>query len=126
MSDAAAYSARVAELYAAAPGAGAPDGPGWASGEAREPLSATHVRVHLLAAAGRVVAARYQVRGCPHTIAAAALAAARLPGLPVAGLDTDPAALAAELGVPPAKLGRIFVIQDAIRSAALQLNRGGP
>jgi hypothetical protein len=126
VSDAAPYSARVAELYAAAPGAGAPDGPGWVSGEAREPLTRTHVRVHVRAAAGRIVEARYQVRGCPHTIAALALAVARLPGRPVAGLDADPAALAAELGVPAAKLGRIFVIQDAIRGAALQLNGGRP
>jgi hypothetical protein len=126
VSDAGPYSARVAELYAAAPGAGTPDGPGWASGEAREPLTATHVRVHLRAAAGRVAAARYQVRGCPHTIAAAALAVARLPGRPVAGLDADPAGLVAELGVPAAKLGRIFVIQDAIRAAALQLNQSDP
>jgi hypothetical protein len=120
------YSALVARLFAEAPGAGAADGPGWARGEAAEPLSATRVRVYLKAEAGRVSACRYQVRGCPHTIAALALAASRLPGRPVAGLDVDPAALAAELEVPAAKLGRIFVIQDAVRSAALQLNGGCP
>jgi NifU-like protein involved in Fe-S cluster formation len=120
------YSALVARLFAEAPGAGRPDGPGWASGEALEPLTATRVRIYLQAEQGRVVACRYEVRGCPHTVAAAALAAARLPGQPVAGLDLDPAAIARELDAPAAKLGRIFVIQDAVRSAALQLNRGCP
>jgi hypothetical protein len=73
-----------------------------------------------------VVACRYEVRGCPHTVAAAALVAGRLPGRELAGLDVDPAALARELEAPAAKLGRIFVIQDAVRSAALQLNLGCP
>jgi NifU-like protein involved in Fe-S cluster formation len=126
VSAAESYSALVARLFAEAPGGGAPDGPGWAAGEAHEPLSGTRVRVFLRAEAGRVAGCRYQVRGCPHTVAAAALAAARLPGRPLAALDVDPAALAAELQAPAAKLGRIFVIQDAIRSAALQLSRGCP
>ena len=116
------YSALVARLFAAAPGAGRPDGPGWATGEAAEPLTGTRVRLHLRAADGRVTACRYEVRGCPHTVAAAALVAARLPGRPVAGLDVEPAGLARELEAPTEKLGRIFVIQDAVRSAALQLN----
>ena len=124
MSVAPAYSQEVARLFAAAPGAGRPDGPDWATGEAREPLSATHVRVHLRAAAGRIAAARYEVRGCPHTVAAVALAVAGLPGLPVAGLDVDPARLAARIGAPAMKLGRLFAIQDAVHSAALQLRPG--
>ena len=126
MSDAAPYSAVVARLFAAAPGAGRPDSPGWSVGEAMEPLTGTRVRVYLRAEAGQVSGCRYEVRGCPHTIAAMALAAERLPGRVAAGLDVDPTALAAELSVPAAKLGRLFVIQDAIRSAALQLNRCCP
>jgi len=118
------YSALVARLFAEAPGAGPPEGPGWVAGEAREPLTATRARFFLRADAGRVAACRYQVRGCPHTIAAAALAATRLAGRPLADLDVDPAALAREVGAPAAKLGRIFVIQDAIRAAALQLAGG--
>ena len=120
------YSALVVRLFAEAPGAGRPEGPGWVAGEAAEPLTGTRVRVHLRAEGGRVAACRYEVRGCPHTIAAAALVAARLPGRPVAGLDVEPAALARELGAPAEKLGRIFVIQDAVRRAALQLNVGYP
>lgn len=115
------YSELVARLFAEAPAAGPPDGPGWVTGEAREPLTGTRARFYLRAEGGRVAGCRYQVRGCPHTIAAAALAAARLPGRPVAGLDIDPASLAREIGAPASKLGRVFVIQDAIRDAALQL-----
>jgi len=122
----AAYSALVARLFADLPLAGAPEGPGWAVGEAAEPLSGTRVRFFLKAEAGRVAAARYQVRGCPHAVAAAALAAGRLAGRPLADLDVDAAALAAEIEAPPEKLGRIFVIQDAIRAAALHLAPGGP
>jgi NifU-like protein involved in Fe-S cluster formation len=117
------YSALVVRLFAEAPGAGPPDGQGWVAGEAREPLTGTRARFYLRAEAGRVAGCRYQVRGCPHTVAAAALAAGRLSGRPVEGLDVDPAALARELDAPPAKLGRIFVIQDAIRNAALLLAR---
>ena len=123
MTAAPAYSVEVAALFATLPGAGRPDGPGWVTGEAREPLSSTHVRVHLRAAAGRIAGARYEVRGCPHTVAAVALAVADLPGCSLAGLDVDPAALAARIGAPAVKLGRLFVIQDAIHNAALQLVR---
>ena len=120
------YSARVAALFEAAPDAGVPDGPGWVAGEAREPLSATHVRFYLRAEAGRVVGVRYLVRGCPHTLAAAALAAGQLRGLPVADLEVDLRAIGRELDVPTPKLGRLFTVQDAIRLAALQLDRGQP
>jgi hypothetical protein len=115
------YSARVAALFRAAPGAGRPDGPGWVTGEGREPLSATHVRWHLRCLDGRVVEARYEVRGCPHTVAAAAWVAAGLAGRPTTDLGVDLRQVAAELSAPAAKLGRLFVIQDAIRAAALQL-----
>jgi NifU-like protein involved in Fe-S cluster formation len=120
------YSARVAALFRAAPGAGRPEGPGWVSGEACEPLAATHVRWHLRSDGGRVAETRFEVRGCPHTIATAAAVAAALPGRPLAGLSVDIAGVAAELGVPREKLGRLFVIQDAILNAALLLQAPRP
>jgi hypothetical protein len=118
MSEPGLYSDTVARLFREAPGAGRPEGPGWASGEAREPLSATHVRWHLKAAAGRITAVRYEVRGCPHTIAAAALVAAQLAGRPVTELGLDLPRIAGLLDCPTTKLGRLFVIQDAIERAA--------
>lgn len=117
------YSAEVLDLLARAPGAGRPEGPGWVSGEAREPLTATHVRFHLQGAAGGIAAVRYEVRGCPHTIALAALAAAWLPGRGPAEVGLDLRALAARLGAPTGKLGRFLVVKDAIEAAALQLAR---
>lgn len=114
-------AATLSHLYATAPGAGRPGGPGWVSGEAREPLTGTHVRWHLRVEAGTIREARWEVRGCPYTIAAAGLLAGRLPGRPVAAPAVDPAALAAELGAPREKLGRLFVIEDAVRAAALQV-----
>ena len=118
------YSDEVRRLFEATPRAGRPEGSeGWAQGEAREPLSATHVRWYLRAADGRIVDARYEVRGCPHTIAAAAWVADRLVGQPAAGVEADPAVVAGELGVPAEKLGRLFAIQDAVRRAALLLRR---
>jgi NifU-like protein involved in Fe-S cluster formation len=116
------YSATVADLYASMPGAGRPpDSGGWAVGEARDALSGTHVRWYLRAEAGRIAAARYEVRGCPHTMAAAAVIAAALPGQPAGATRIDVAAVAASLEAPAEKLGRLFVIEDAVRDAALLL-----
>jgi hypothetical protein len=114
------YSPLVRRLFETLPGAGRPPDPaGWAIGEARDPLTATHVRWYLRVEAGRIAEARYEVRGCPHTIAAAALLAGRLAGLPAGSPAVDPGDLAATLDAPPEKSGRLFVIEDAIRRAAL-------
>jgi NifU-like protein involved in Fe-S cluster formation len=121
--NAAPYSAEVLDLLARTPGAGRPQGGGWASGEGREPLTATHVRFHLQQAGGRIAAARYEVRGCPHTIALAALAAAWLPGREASDVVLDVRALATRLQAPTGKLGRFLAVQDAIGAAALQLAR---
>jgi hypothetical protein len=145
------YSEQVQRLFETAPGAGAPgDDAGWVQGEASDPLTETRVRWHLRARDGRITGARYEVRGCPHTIAVAARIAAGFVGHPieapsdVAGGPTLPraagapasagqgarsgppvavdlAAIAAELNVPAEKLGRLFVIEDAFRRAVLLL-----
>jgi NifU-like protein involved in Fe-S cluster formation len=114
------YSPLVRRLFETLPGAGRPpEAAGWAAGEARDPLTATHVRWYLRAEGGRVAEARYEVRGCPHTIAAAALLAGRLVGQPAGSPQVDLGDLAATLEAPPEKLGRLFVIEDAVRRAAL-------
>ena len=124
MNDNGRYSSLVARLFREAPGAGRPDGAGWLSGEAREPLTGTHVRIHVRGAGGAIASVRYEVRGCPHTIAAAALIATELAGRPFAEPALDLAELAARLEAPASKLGRLFVIQDAFREAFLTLGRG--
>jgi NifU-like protein involved in Fe-S cluster formation len=112
------YSADVRALFERAPGAGRPTAVGWVSGEGREPLTATHVRWHLLSANGHITDAQYEVRGCPHTIAVAAVLAQRLIGQPVTGLKFDVAMIARELSCDVSKLGRLFAIEDAIWRAA--------
>ena len=114
---------RVLDLFLRAPGAGRAEGPGWSSGEAREPLSATHVRVHLQVAGGRIGNVRWEARGCPYTLALLALLAGQLPGRAVSDGFPDLRVLAAELGAPAAKLGRFLVVQDAVAAAVLQLAR---
>jgi NifU-like protein involved in Fe-S cluster formation len=116
------YSPEVRRLFETTPQAGAPPEPaGWVSGEATDPLTATRIRWHLRATDGRIAEARYEVRGCPHTIAAAAAVAARLVGRPLDSAAPDVAGVAASLAVPAEKLGRLFVIEDAVRRAALLL-----
>ena len=118
------YSQLVTRLCRETPGAGRPYGPEWVSGAAVEPLSGLEIRWHLRANPSRIEEARYEVRGCPHSIAAAALIAAELAGKPIDGLELDLSAIARRLGAPVTKIGRFFVIQDALRKALLLLGPG--
>jgi len=120
------YSELVLRLFREAPRAGRAYGEGWASGAAAEPLTATRVQWYLRAGGGRIERVAYRVRGCPHTIAATAHAAAGLPGRAVAGLDLDLEGLVRDLGIPAGKRGRLFVIQDALQNALLQIAPGPP
>ena len=109
------------QLFRDTPHAGRGAGAGWVQGEASEPLSATRVRWHLRGERGRIAEARYEVRGCPYTIAVAALAAGSLAGRPFTAAGLDLEELARRIGAPPTKMGRFFVIQDALREALLLL-----
>ncbi|MEL7450099.1 MAG: iron-sulfur cluster assembly scaffold protein [Pseudomonadota bacterium] len=62
---------------------------------------------------------RWRVYGCPHLVAATSLLADRLPGTPMARLrELRPVSMAEELDLPPAKLGLMLVLEDALRAAA--------
>lgn len=118
---AAAYSARVLELFADPPHAGdLADGPGERlRGEAGSPEQGAWVVFEARLAGGRVVAAAFRAFGCPHVIAAAALVAGRMTGSPPEqAADFDAHALAAELELPASKLGRLLVVQDAAAALA--------
>lgn len=122
--------ARVGEairrLRVLAPGGrSAPAGDGWQRGEAREPLTATHVRWHLRVVDGIVADAQWEARGCPDTLAALERGAALLRGVRLDAAALDIRALAAELAVPAEKLGRLFVIEDALRAAAVHARPKG-
>ncbi len=69
---------------------------------------------------GRVTGLRFQAFGCPHFLAAASLATERLRGLAVATLaDWRVRDLGELLGVPVEKRGRLLILEDAVRAAAL-------
>ena len=113
------YSPKVAEYFMRTPYAGVPEGgaKGLFSGAAGDRAHGTEVVFHMRVRDEAIAAVGYQVFGCPHTIAACALAAERLTGGPVGALmEMRPDSLAAELDAPVEKMGRILVVQDALRN----------
>lgn len=85
-------------------------------GEAGGPGRETWIRFSLDVRAGSVDKAALKVYGCPHTLAAAGWVAERLAGRGRADLVPGmPADWARTLGVPTEKLGRLLVIEDALR-----------
>jgi NifU-like protein involved in Fe-S cluster formation len=64
---------------------------------------------------GNIAEIRYRVWGCPHLIAALESACRLLAGQPVASLENfDFADITQELSVPPEKMGRILLLEDAL------------
>lgn len=89
-------------------------------GEAGNRERGIHVVFGVRIADGRIEDIRFQAFGCPHSIAACCLATERLRGQPVEALLTlAPEDLAARLDVPAEKMGRLLVIQDALRNCLL-------
>jgi cysteine desulfurase len=114
-----AVDRELQRLRALSPAAPPPisDWPAALSGEAGGQRTGTWVRWHLLVEAGRVKAARFQLYGCPHTQAvcewlvpqlAGRLLAERVPGGPQDWADA--------LAVPRDRLGRLLVVEDALRA----------
>lgn len=96
-------------------------------GEAGSRSQGTQVRVQLrLSLAARTVhEMRYRAFGCPYTLAACEWLARRLSGRPLPALSADGLGAAAgtaadwarALSVPPPRLGRLLVLEDALRQA---------
>jgi cysteine desulfurase len=125
----AAVGQALARLRALSPGAPGPAAPvdGWAgtaasgaaivSGEAGGSGQDTWVRFHLLTAGDTVKEARFQAFACPHTTEVAAWLCAALPGRTREQLiPGTPSAWAQAHGVPAEKLGRLLVVEDALRA----------
>jgi NifU-like protein involved in Fe-S cluster formation len=78
------------------------------------------VRFHLQVTGSVVKAARFQAYGCPHTLAVTAWLARKLPGRklldPLLGGPTD---WAQALSVPIEKLGRLMIVEDALRACVM-------
>jgi len=65
--------------------------------------------------------ARVQAFGCPHTLQVAAWLCAQLPGRSRAALPPGrPAEWAESRSVPVERLGRLLVIEDALKACLLQ------
>jgi hypothetical protein len=79
------------------------------------------VRFHLLIEGGIVKDARVQAFGCPHTLDVAGWLCQELKGHTREALPPGtPADWAASRSVPVEKLGRLLVIEDALRACLLQ------
>ena len=115
----------VRTLFEATPRAGR-GGAGWVSGAARHPPSGSALCWHWLVTAGRIEAARYEVRGCPDLVAGAALAAELLEGQPADLPRLEPRQLLSRLAAPTEKLGKFLLLQDAADAAAIQFRRQRP
>jgi NifU-like protein involved in Fe-S cluster formation len=114
------YSARVRALFSALPRAGAlPPLGRVVTGEAVALDRGAWVRFEARIDAGAIADCRFRAWGCPHTLAAAALAAELLAS---GGEIPDAHRLARELEAPAGKLGRLLVVEDAIQ--ALLSERG--
>ncbi len=117
--------ADVERLFRELPAGGViPDSAGTVlHGEAGGPAEEVWVRFHLLVDGDSVKDARFEARGCPHTLATAAWLAAGMPGRRLEeALRSGARAWARELKVPVEKLGRLLVIEDALRASL----RSGP
>lgn len=115
------YGPLVRRLFQELPGAGRVTGSGGrlVEGEAHDALQDVSVRFQLEVEASTVKDARFQARGCPHTLAACAWLTSQLPGRRREELVPGaPEEWARTLEVPVEKLGRLLVVEDALRAAA--------
>jgi cysteine desulfurase len=87
------------------------------TGEAGAPGQDTWVRFHLTITGDTVKAARFKAYGCPHTVGVAEWLTDRLAGRRRhEGIPGNPTGWAQTLGVPVDRLGRLLVIEDALRA----------
>ena len=92
---------------------------GLVAGEAEDRSLNVWVRFQVQVTEARISAVRYQVYGCPHTVAAASWVAQWLDGRPVEALrQVDVHAVARALNVPLEKMGKLLRIEDALTACA--------
>ncbi|HYM41794.1 MAG TPA: aminotransferase class V-fold PLP-dependent enzyme [Steroidobacteraceae bacterium] len=117
----AAVRHEVGRLRALSPASSPQPGAGWVRGEAGGPGEETWVRFQLLVSGNTVKDARVHAFGCPHTLQVATWLCAQLPGRSRAALlPGGPADWAASRSVPVERLGRLLVIEDALKACQLQ------
>ncbi len=122
MTNALPLSPRIQSLFTALHHAGdlalpGPLGTQLLHGEAGQERAGTRVQFWLQVQQGRVVAARYRAYGCPYTLAACEWLARQFEGRPINELPPGgPRAWARELDIPAERLGRLLVVEDALRN----------
>ena len=98
-----------------------PDGassPDIRQGSGGREAEGTRVLLELRIADGIVKSARFSAYGCPHTLAVTAWLCETLEGAPLEGVAPGtPADWAEKFAVPAEKLGRLLVVEDALRAA---------
>jgi len=91
--------------------------PGLVSGASEDRTLNAWVRFQIQLRDGVVHAVRFQVFGCPYTVAAAGWVADWFQGRPAAALgQLDVHAVRASLGIPLERLGKLLVIEDALEA----------
>jgi NifU-like N terminal domain len=88
----------------------------WAHGEAGREDRGTRVHFALRLHHGRPVQVRYRAYGCPHTLAVCEWLAREAEAGRLASIGS-PEDWCRQLGVPNVKLGRLLVVEDALRAA---------
>lgn len=116
----AAVGRAVRRLRSLSPAAAAPPAPppglSLVSGEAGGLEQGTWVRFHLLVSADSVKEARFNAFACPHTVATAEWLCTQLPGRSRGELlPGAPPEWAKAREVPVEKLGRLLILEDALR-----------
>ncbi|MCC7463049.1 MAG: iron-sulfur cluster assembly scaffold protein [Gammaproteobacteria bacterium] len=87
------------------------------SGQAGSRAQGTEVRFDWRVEAGRILEARFLAYGCPYTLAVCDWLVAQLAGRDRnAPWPGDPEAWAGALGVPLERLGRLLVVEDALKA----------
>lgn len=98
--------------------------PGLVSGEAEDRTLNVWVRFQLQVLKGAIHAVRYNVYGCPHTIAAAEWTAEWLEGRPAGALgELSMRDRLETLGVPVEKLGKLLLMEDALAACGRKLDQ---
>ena len=96
--------------------------PGLVSGEAQDRTLNVWIRFQVQVLDGAIRAARFNVYGCPYTVAAADWAAEWLEGRPGAALaKLEMRERRRALGVPLEKLGKLLLIEDAAAQGLKEL-----
>jgi nitrogen fixation protein NifU and related proteins len=114
------YSAEVRQRFASPHGVGElQSGPHVISAVAGTIQQGAKYWLYARIDAERIKELKYRVYGCPHTIAAASLAADQLQGVTLDQLEGwDWRNIASKLDVPAQKRGKLLVLEDAVRLLA--------